>query len=127
MGKLASNFDDPGLMTFIRTLVDDQSLTDDGDIVARRALKQGLQGLSAAERQLLETDVIEPYVSRCEGCDCTPAWEQMLMVYDTGLCSECFTRLEGKVVPSVRPDWMPLIILPDDAELPESAEATLQA
>ncbi|MDJ0927672.1 MAG: hypothetical protein QNJ73_08480 [Gammaproteobacteria bacterium] len=120
------NTNDPGLMAFISQLVEDSSLSPAEDEVARAALDQGIDALSTEDRGRLESSVIEPYLGDCEACGTTPAWEQVLMVYDTGLCATCFDKLEGADTLGVRPEWMPLVTTPDeDEDAPEPVPAPL--
>ena len=120
------NTNDPGLVAFIHQLVDDCSLSPAEEEVARAALVQGIDALSAEDRSRLASSVIEPYLGDCEACGMTPSWEQVLMVYDTGMCANCFDKLEGADTLGVRPEWMPLVTTPDeDEELPEPAPAQL--
>ena len=124
MGSLARNHSDPELLGFIQELLKDGSLDANCEKIARSLVASGAQSLSAEERVILEAEVIEPYLGDCEGCGTSPQWQEMLHVYDTGLCAACFDRLEGQDIPAVRPDWMPLIAAPeDDNELPASDEA----
>ena len=108
MKALARDHGDPALLAFIGQLLNDGSLHTEAENVARKLLDKGAGKLAARELILLEQEVIEPYISTCEACDCTPTWAEMLHVYDTGLCAKCFNKLEGVDVPAVRPDWMPL-------------------
>ncbi|MGI9331339.1 MAG: hypothetical protein ACR2QB_11555 [Gammaproteobacteria bacterium] len=121
MGSLARDHSDPELLGFIKELLEEGSLNKNCEKITRTLLQQGTHSLSAEERVVLETEIIEPYLGDCEGCGTTPSWAQMLHVYDTGLCATCFDRLEGEQVPAVRPDWMPLAAFTnEDDELPAS-------
>lgn len=122
------NTTDPGLLAFIQQLVEDCSLSPAEDQVARAALANGIEALSAEDRRQLVSSVIEPYLGDCEACSMTPSWEQVLMVYDTGLCATCFDKLEGADTLGVRPEWMPLAAAPEededeDEDLPEPVPA----
>jgi len=126
MGSLARDHSDPGLLGFIQELLKDGSLDKDCEKIARTLVEQGAHSLSAEDRVVLEAEVIEPYLGDCEGCGTTPSWQQMLHVYDTGLCATCFDRLEGEQVPAVRPDWMPLVAFDtEDDELPASDDVVV--
>ena len=128
MGSLVRDHKDPGLLNFVQDLLKDSSLDADCAAVARKLLEDGSNSLSADERVVLENEIIEPYVSECEGCHNTPSWQEMLHVYDTGLCAACFDRIEGDQVPEVRPDWMPLAAAPaEDEELPVAGDAGVLA
>lgn len=119
MSALARDHSDPGLLAFVQQLLADNSLDSDCETVARRLLEKGAKSLDAAEKALLENEIIEPYLGDCEGCGKTPDWHEVLQVYDTGLCAACFDRLAEQDVPAVRPDWMPLAPAEiDDEELP---------
>lgn len=115
--------DESGLLDFLRELVDDHSLEEAEDSLARKALDRGLRKLSADERRRLDEDVIQPYLTDCEGCGVRPGWGELLAVYDTGLCCGCFDRLARVDTLGVRPDWMPLAPAEaDDDELPPSQD-----
>jgi hypothetical protein len=116
MGTPARDHGDPGLLAFIGQLLADNSLDAAAAGAASQLLANGADSLSAAERILIEQEVIEPYLGPCEACHTTPDWDEVLHVYDTGLCTRCFDRLEGVVVPAVRPDWMPLPAPPPEEE-----------
>ena len=119
MGSTARDHGDPGLLAFIGQLLEDSSLEDEAAAAARKLLERGADALNASERVLIEQEVVEPYCTECEACHVTPGWDQMLHVYDTGLCAGCFDKLEGVDVPEVRPEWMPLAAAPpEDDELP---------
>jgi len=126
MGSLARDHSDSGLLGFVQELLKDGSLDANCEKIARTLVEKGAQSLSAEDLIVLEAEVIEPYIGDCEGCGTTPAWQQMLHVYDTGLCATCFDRLEGEQVPAVRPDWMPLVTMEtEDEELPASDEVVV--
>jgi len=112
-----TDYKDPGLRELVQQLLTDNSLCTEGAQIAEIALAQGLTKLDAEARGLLEKLVIGPYVSRCEACDAIPGWNDMLHVYDTGVCQKCFEQLAGADDLGVRPDWMPLVIVPDEDEL----------
>ena len=118
MGITPSDIRDPGLTSFIRELVEDDCLTPEAEAIGRLALERGLEALSTEQRRHLDEELIEPYSGSCETCGITPPWDQMLHVYDTGLCASCFDKLEGIDDLGVRPEWMPLVMLPDEDELP---------
>ncbi len=121
MANKSADFSDPSLMQFLKALVDDDCLDDAHEQLARTAISSGLGTLEPSERAVLDAEIVEPYVSSCEACNTTPAWEQMLHVYDTGLCNACFDKLAGVNIPEVRPNWMPLAPAPveeDEVALP---------
>jgi hypothetical protein len=125
MGTAKMTKDETGLLVFLRELVDDHSLDEPEDRLARKALESGLRGLSSEERAGLDQTVIQPYLTDCEGCGGTPGWREVLAVYDTGLCAGCFDRLAGVDTLGVRPDWMPLALPEelDDDDLPDGQDA----
>jgi hypothetical protein len=116
MGPLARDHGDPALLAFVGQLLNDGSLDNEAEAVARKLLEKGATELATNEIVLLEQEVIEPYIAACEACDGTPTWAEMLHVYDTGLCAACFDKLEGVDIPAVRPEWMPLPLPPADDE-----------
>jgi hypothetical protein len=126
MGSLARDHSDPELLGFLKELLEGGSLDRKCEKITRALLEQGPHSLSAEDRVVIEAEVIEPYLADCESCGTTPAWQQMLHVYDTGLCAACFDRLEGKQVPTVRPDWMPLVAIDtEDDELSVSDDVAV--
>ncbi len=122
MTLTAADYKDPGLKHLLQELLADESLCEQGGQVAEIALATGLAKLDDEQRRLLEKLVIEPYMTECEACHSTPGWSDMLHVYDTGLCQGCFDELAGADDLGVRPDWMPLVILPDEDEIPLATE-----
>ncbi len=122
MGITASQLKDPGLTSFIRELVEDDCLTPEAEAIGRLALEKGLHALTSEQQHQLDAEIIEPYTGDCENCGATPSWDEMLHVYDTGLCAACFDKLEGVDDLGVRPEWMPLVTMHDDEEL--SADST---
>ncbi len=116
MTKKSADLSDPSLMQFLKMLVDDESLDDEHEKLARKAIDNGLAGLATSEREILDTEIVAPYVSCCEACSSMPSWQHMLHVYDTGLCNTCFDKLAGINIPDVRPNWMPLIANPVDED-----------
>lgn len=116
MASLARDFGDSALLAFVRQLVADNSLDGEAQVAARKLLEAGEKALAAEEIVVLEQEVIAPYVGECEACHGTPAWAEMLHVYDTGLCADCFDKLEGVETPAVRPDWMPMAKPPTEHE-----------
>ncbi len=109
MGFRLGETADTGLLAFIRQLLDDQCLSPAEETVARTALEQGIEKLNSTERRMLEAEVIEPWLSSCETCGAEPDWDEVLQVFDTGLCHACFEKLAGADTLGVRPDWMPLV------------------
>ena len=129
MGSPARDYSDPGLLAFVQQLLQDNCLEDESQAVAQRLVDEGAGSFSEEELQGLEFAVIEPYLGDCEGCGKAPAWEQVLHVFDTGLCAGCFDRLEGQEVPAVRPEWMPLAAFDTDADddVPVPADPATEA
>jgi len=112
--------DEAGLLGLLGQLIEDQCLDADDEALARRAIEGGLAALEETSRTLLLSGVVEPYSIDCEACGYTPRWSEQLDVYDTGLCADCFAKLDGSDALGVRPGWMPLPGPADeDSLLPE--------
>jgi hypothetical protein len=125
MAKGNGQDNETGLLGFLQQLLEDQCLEGAQEALARRTLASGIAQLTAGERNQLEQEIVAPYSLDCEACGSSPDWAERLDVYDIGLCSKCFNELEGTDDLGVRPDWMPLVPLPENDDLPLAAEDDL--